>query len=131
MNASPAYVTCPKCNGAKKIVGFSHIANGDCFLCSGNGTVLAMNERSTPATKAAKPSRTVTLPSFGAVQIERDAVGLVAYFPSEDADAGTGCGGMARFTVNAGQIEGFEATDGIRRALRPVALRELQAAVRA
>ena len=29
--------TCPKCNGTGKLPEFSHIANGDCFMCSGTG----------------------------------------------------------------------------------------------
>ena len=33
-------VTCPKCDGAKRIAGFSHIDSGRCFRCAGNGTVL-------------------------------------------------------------------------------------------
>ena len=31
--------TCPKCDGKGKLIGFSHIANGDCFMCNGTGTV--------------------------------------------------------------------------------------------
>ena len=30
--------TCPKCDGKGKLAGFSHIANGDCFMCGGTGT---------------------------------------------------------------------------------------------
>lgn len=33
-------VTCPKCEGAKRIVGFDHVVSGRCFRCDGNGTVL-------------------------------------------------------------------------------------------
>lgn len=33
-------ITCPKCDGAKRITGFSHVANGVCFRCEGNGTIL-------------------------------------------------------------------------------------------
>lgn len=31
--------TCPVCNGSGKLPHFSHIANGDCFACSGAGTI--------------------------------------------------------------------------------------------
>jgi len=33
-------VICPKCDGAKRIVGFDHVVSGRCFRCDGNGTVL-------------------------------------------------------------------------------------------
>ena len=126
---TPAYVTCPKCNGAKTINGFSHVANGVCFLCSGNGTILAGPQNVTQGTPApVKPSRTVTLPSFGAVVIERDSVGLVARFPDTDDRPGTGP--TAWFRVVAGKVVGLVTSDGIRRALRPAVERELQAAVR-
>jgi len=32
-------ITCPKCNGHKTILGYSHIANGLCFRCAGSGFV--------------------------------------------------------------------------------------------
>lgn len=31
--------TCSKCDGRGYINGFSHIANGRCFLCTGSGTM--------------------------------------------------------------------------------------------
>jgi hypothetical protein len=33
-------VTCPKCDGTKRIAGFDHVESGRCFRCAGNGTVL-------------------------------------------------------------------------------------------
>lgn len=129
--STPAYVTCPKCLGAKTINGFSHIAGGVCFLCSGNGTILAGPQNVAQGTPApVKPSRTVTLPSFGAVVIERDGSGLVAWFPPSDPER-QGTGAMARFDVVAGRVTGLEVSCGIRRALHPAVQRELQAAVRA
>jgi hypothetical protein len=35
-----ATFTCPKCNGTGS-VSFKHIADGRCFLCAGNGTLVA------------------------------------------------------------------------------------------
>jgi hypothetical protein len=34
-----ATFTCPKCNGTGQ-VSFKHIADGRCFLCAGNGTMV-------------------------------------------------------------------------------------------
>ena len=128
--STTAYMTCPKCNGAKTINGFSHIANGVCFMCAGNGTVEASRSRDTAGNGAVKPSRTVTLPSFGAVVIERDGAGLVAWFPPSDPER-QGTGAMARFDVVDGRVTGLEVSCGIRRSLHPAVQRELQAAVRA
>lgn len=126
---SPTYVTCPKCLGEKFIRGFEHYAGGVCFCCAGNGTILAGPQNVTQGTPApVKPSRTVTLPSFGAVVIKRDGSGLVAYFPAPDDHPGAGA--MAWFDVVAGRVTGLEVSDGIRRALHPAVERELQAAVR-
>ena len=34
-------ITCPKCAGAAKIHGFSHVEHGRCFRCNGSGQVEA------------------------------------------------------------------------------------------
>ena len=39
MQVTTESCTCPKCDGKGKLRAFSHIANGDCFLCGGSGTV--------------------------------------------------------------------------------------------
>lgn len=31
--------TCPKCNGSRKLMRYSHIAEGDCFECKATGRV--------------------------------------------------------------------------------------------
>jgi hypothetical protein len=43
-------ITCPKCAGAAKIHGFSHVEHGRCFRCNGSGQV-----------KASPPSDRVTV----------------------------------------------------------------------
>lgn len=128
---STTYVTCPKCFGAKRFSVWSHIVNGDCFCCAGNGTVPAdrISRGESGPVGTPKPSRTVTLPSFGVVTIQRDGAGLVAWFPDTDPDR-PGSGAMARFDVVAGRVTGLEVSNGIRRALHPAVERELQAAVR-
>lgn len=33
-------VVCGRCDGTKKIAGFRHVSNGDCFACNATGYVL-------------------------------------------------------------------------------------------
>ena len=40
MKRSTNEITCPKCNGRRHIERYGHIAEGRCFTCAGNGTVL-------------------------------------------------------------------------------------------
>jgi len=47
-------VTCPKCEGNGYIEGFGHVANGVCFRCAGNKTILVSAAR-LAAMKAVKP----------------------------------------------------------------------------
>jgi hypothetical protein len=50
MTVTAFIAECPRCNGIGKLPHFSHIANGDCFLCGATGQIdlrdAVLNERS-------------------------------------------------------------------------------------
>ncbi|UJR78905.1 hypothetical protein [Sandaracinus amylolyticus] len=83
-------VTCPKCNGARRIIGFMHIEGGKCFTCAGAGWIEVRPEqgRTAPrrnidwAHRVRQMYRNAKLPSshpchleFAMVTDERDGMG--------------------------------------------------------
>lgn len=55
MKTNAATVTCPKCNGSRKLPHYASIANGDCFECGATGRVAAGKASKSTHTPAADP----------------------------------------------------------------------------
>ena len=61
MKTNAATVTCPKCNGSRKLFNFPHIANGDCFACGATGRVAAGKASKSTRAPAADPCPEVAI----------------------------------------------------------------------
>ena len=118
MNLSPR-LDCPKCNGVGRIVTFGHILAGVCFLCGGGKTVTEAEAngwlasvagrdmvKGGTSSAAAVRSKSVTLPGFGLVSINRcvAAGGFRVDIRGE----------TAFFRVNAGKVAIDEVCNGLR-----------------
>jgi hypothetical protein len=61
MKTNAATVTCPKCNGSRKLPHYASIANGDCFECGATGRVAAGKASKSTRTPAADPCPEVAI----------------------------------------------------------------------
>jgi len=87
-----ALVSCPKCSGTGRIRAFSHIENGVCFLCAGNGDIVASRAPMAPAPRALDAAGAAYEAGRPAVEVAyADIVegfgGADAYGAEESADA--------------------------------------------
>lgn len=113
-------ITCPKCNGSKKLHRYSHIADGDCFECGATGVVTV---------RASKASlhETADLPSPESALVQLRCLYRSAQEYGAEWFGTTDCGwngwGMVRFYAGfvsaskaAQAIAAFEALEALEAA---------------
>ena len=113
MKTNTATVTCPKCNGSRKLFNFPHIANGDCFACGATGVVAAGKSSKSTRAPAADPCPATALLRLRCFYAAARECGPVWF---EDTDQ-TGLGmptvryyaGLLDATTAAKVIAAFEA----------------------
>ena len=113
MKTNTATVTCPKCNGSRKLFNFPHIANGDCFACGATGRVAAGKASKSTRAPAAYPCPVTALLRLRTLYASARECGAVWF---EDTDA-TGLGmptvryyaGLLDATTAATVLAAFEA----------------------